>query len=87
MIAWLVSLLLPERALYLRAFTFFRMFFEKDMLGWLRVVVGLLQIIGLFINGARKNVTPWIRVFSTSVGFMVFGGINCCFASSGVVST
>lgn len=87
MTAWGFSLLLPERLFDQPAFAFFRMFFEEDTLGWLMVIVGLLRIIGLVINGARKNVTPWIRVFSAGVGFLVFGGINYCFASSGVIST
>lgn len=48
------------------------------------VCVGLLRLVGLVINGGRKNVTPWIRA---CVGFLIFGGINYCFASSGVIST
>ncbi|OJF97558.1 hypothetical protein [Pararhizobium antarcticum] len=87
MTGWGASLLLPEPVFDQPSFAFFRSYFSEDTLGWLMVCVGLLRIIGLVINGAKKNVTPWIRVFSAGVGFLVFGGINYCFASSGVIST
>lgn len=87
MTAWGGSLLLPDPVFDQPSFAFFRAFFDEDTFGWLMVCVGLLRLVGLIINGARKNVTPWIRVFSACVGFMVFGGINYCFAYSGVIST
>lgn len=87
MTAWGFSLLLPDPVFEQRAFAFFATFFDEDTLGWLMVFVGLLRLFGLVINGARKTVTPWIRIFSAGVGFLIFVGINYCFASSGVIST
>lgn len=84
---WGLTLLLPDPVFQQPSFAFFRSFIREDTLGWLMVCIGLLRIVGLIINGAKKNVTPWIRVFSACMGFLIFGGIVYCFASSGVVST
>jgi len=51
------------------------------------VVLGIMRIGGLIVNGARKKITPWIRVASASVGFMIFVGITAGYSLSGVVST
>ncbi|CAN7632307.1 hypothetical protein [Pararhizobium sp. LjRoot238] len=60
------SLLLPDPVFDQPSFAFFRALFDEDTFGWL-VCVGLLRLVGLFIIGARKNVTPWIRVFSACI--------------------
>ncbi|NTA84888.1 hypothetical protein G6L13_31070, partial [Agrobacterium tumefaciens] len=60
---------------------------SEDFLGWIMFGVGCLRIIGLVINGARKNVTPQIRQFSAAAGCMIWSGIAYAFASSGVIST
>ena len=81
------TLLLPNSIFSQDAFAFFRTLFSEEFLGWFMMIVGIARILGLIINGARKHVTPWIRIVSASVGFLIFGGINYCFASSGVIST
>ena len=56
-------------------------------MGWLMLVIGCLRIIGLVVNGARRNVTPQIRQFSAGIGCLIWSGISYGFASSDVVST
>ncbi len=60
---------------------------SENFLGWLMLLIGCLRIIGLVINGARKNVTPQIRQFSAGIGCVIWTGISYGFASSDVVST
>jgi hypothetical protein len=50
-------------------------------------IVGVLRIVGLIINGARKKVTPQIRQISAGVGCVIWAGITYGFTSSDVVST
>ncbi|MEE9986261.1 hypothetical protein [Agrobacterium pusense] len=60
---------------------------SENFLGWIMFTMGCLRIIGLVINGARKNVTPQIRQISAAAGCLVWSGIAYAFASSGVIST
>lgn len=81
-------LLLPSETFNQPAFASFRQIVPSEsFLGWLMLVVGCLRIIGLMVNGARKTVTPQIRVYSAAVGCMIWSGIVYGFASSDVVST
>lgn len=81
-------LLLPEQTFNQPAFMAFRELVpSEDALGWLMLVVGCLRIIGLVINGARKQVTPQIRQCSAAIGCLIWTGICYGFASSDVVST
>lgn len=80
-------LLLPEQTFNQPAFAAFRSFISEDALGWIMLVAGCLRIIGLVINGARKQVTPQIRQLSAGAGCLIWGGICYGFASSAVVST
>lgn len=81
-------LLLPSETFNQPAFTSFRQIVPSEsFLGWVMLVVGCLRIIGLMVNGARKAVTPQIRVYSAAVGCMIWSGIVYGFASSDVVST
>lgn len=70
------------------AFAYFRhVFGREEYLGGLMLTLGLLRIAGLIVNGARKNVTPHIRMISAAIGCLIFAGISYCFMHSGVVST
>jgi hypothetical protein len=81
-------LLLPTQTFNQPAFASFRQLVPSEVfLGWAMLVIGCLRIIGLVINGAKKTVTPQIRVFSASVGCMIWSGIAYGFFSSDVVST
>jgi len=85
---WGVVLLLPGATFDQPAWTGFKAIFQDEvMLGQLMVLLGVVRIIGLIINGARKTVTPWIRSVSASFGFLLFVGITYCYMLSGVVST
>lgn len=85
---WGYVLLLPDRTFDQPAWSAFRdIFRDEDILGWSMVLLGALRIIGLVINGARKDVTPHIRQASAAIGCMIWVGITYCYASSNVVST
>lgn len=81
-------LLLPSDTFNQPAFHSFRTLVPSEShLGWFMLLVGCARIIGLVVNGAKKNVTPQIRVVSAGIGCMIWSGISYGFASSDVVST
>lgn len=81
-------LLLPSQTFNQPAFSAFTALVPSEtFLGWFMFVVGCLRIIGLVVNGARKNVTPQIRQVSAAIGCFIWAGISYGFASSGVIST
>lgn len=84
---WGVTMLLPAETFADDNWSFFRSVMSESSWGWTMMLLGMLRITGLIINGARKNVTPWIRVVSAGCGFIVWVGITVAFALSGVVST
>lgn len=85
---WGAVLFLPTDTFAQPAWAGFReIFISENFLGSIMVFLGLLRIGGLIVNGARKTVTPWIRVVSAAAGFMIFVGITCGYALSGVPST
>lgn len=67
--------------------TFRELFPSEDLLGWVMFWVGVLRIVGLIINGARKKVTPQIRQISAGFGCIIWSGISYGFFSSDVLST
>lgn len=87
-IGWGYVLLLPDRVFDQPAWAGFRaLFIDEDLLGWLMAGLGLMRLVGLVVNGARKDVTPLIRQISAGTGCLIWSGITYCYASSGVVST
>lgn len=81
-------LLMPTQTFNQPAWKVLREFFpSEDILGWIMFWAGILRIIGLIINGARKNVTPQIRQVSAAIGCIIWAGITFGFYSSDVVST
>lgn len=81
-------LLLPSETFNQPAFMSFRSLVpSEEFLGWTMLLIGCVRIIGLVINGARKQVTPQIRQFSAAIGCMIWSGISYGFASSDIVST
>jgi cytochrome b561 len=85
---WGVIILLPGDTFDQPAFSGFRSFFgNEDYLGALMLILGLLRIAGLFVNGARRNVTPHVRMVSAACGCLIFFGICYCYMLSGIVST
>jgi hypothetical protein len=68
-------------------FTFISHVVPEAVFGTFMMFFGVLRLLGLVINGARQDVTPWIRVVSAAVGFMIWGLVVFSFALSGVIST
>ncbi|THV10589.1 hypothetical protein [Rhizobium rhizophilum] len=70
-------LLMPTQTFNQPAWKVFRdLFPSEDLLGWIMFGVGMLRIVGLIINGARKNVTPQIREVSAAIGCIIWTGIT-----------
>ncbi|NEI60895.1 hypothetical protein [Rhizobium leguminosarum] len=85
---WGFVLLLPGNSFDQPAWIGFRAVFRNDdTLGWAMVLMGALRLVGLIVNGARKNVTPVIRQASAGIGCLIWVGISYCYASSNVMST
>ena len=81
-------LLLPTETFNQAAwFGFRQLSISESLLGWTMFLVGVLRIVGLIINRARKKVTPQIRQISAGVGCIIWAGITYGFTSSDVVST
>ncbi len=55
-----------------RAYEFVSRWFTEESLGLTFVSLGAMRLVGLFVNGARKDITPYIRWVSAGVGFMVY---------------
>jgi hypothetical protein len=49
------------------------------------LMLGIARLGGLIVNGARKHVTPRIRRVSAAVGFLIWVGMTCAHAMSGLV--
>lgn len=81
-------LLLPSEIFNQPSFSAFRNFMPSEtFMGWFMLLVGCLRVIGLVVNGAKKDVTPQIRQASAAIGCLIWSGMVYGFASSDVVST
>lgn len=84
---WGNVLLLPGNMFNLPDYSGFRdLFGSESILGVAMMLLGLLRLAGLIVNGARKNVTPHIRMVSAGIGCLIFFGICYCYVLSGIVS-
>lgn len=85
---WGFVLLLPgESYATSPVFNFLRHVISEEALGGVMMFFGLLRLVGLVVNGARQDVTPWIRAVSAGAGFMIWTLICFSFALSSVIST
>ena len=84
---WGIILLLPADTFAGPSWVVFRAFASENTWGVILISLGLARLAGLIINGARKRVTPWIRVISAGAGFLIWSGISLGFGLSGVIST
>lgn len=84
---WGVVLLAPANTFDGAAFSVFRSILAEELWGALLLLAGAVRLVGLIINGARKKITPWMRLGGAFVGWGIFTMISLCFASSGVIST
>lgn len=83
---WGFTLLLPQETFNQPSFAGFRsVFVSEEILGAGMLALGFFRILGLIVNGARKNVTPHIRMFSAACGCLIFFGMSYCYMLSGVV--
>lgn len=87
MFMWGATLLLPAETFEGDNWVVFRAVMSESSWGWTMMLLGFARIVGLIINGALKNVTPWIRVGSAGCAFIVWVGIIVAFSLSGVIST
>lgn len=87
MFLWGAILLLPAETFDGDNWVFFRAVMSESAWGLTMMLLGFARIVGLIINGALRNVTPWIRVVSAGGAFIVWVDIIVAFALSGVVST
>lgn len=84
---WGVVLLLPADTFAGPSWVIFRAIMPEGSWAVLLIILGALRLGGLIVNGARKEVTPWIRVLSAGGGFVIWSGISLGFGLSGVIST
>lgn len=84
---WGVVLLLPMETFASPAFRVFNQIMPEIWWGAALMLIGSVRLGGLIVNGARRRVTPWLRLISALLGFGVFTAISLCFASSGLIST
>lgn len=86
--AWGAVLLLPAETFTTSpGWVIFRSFWSEEGWGIIMLLLGLVRLFGLYVNGARADVTPWIRISSAMLGFMVWVGICTSFGLSGIIST
>lgn len=84
---WGAVLLLPAETFEGRAWMVFRAIWPESAWGALMLVLGVIRLAGLIVNGARQDVTPWIRAVSAGAGFLIWCLIIFGFALTGVIST
>lgn len=66
-------------------FAYARHLVPGGLFGGSMAFFGALRLVGLFVNGARQDVTPWIRVAGAAAGFMAFIFISFSFALAGIL--
>lgn len=57
-------------------FQIFAKYASEDQWGLFLFGVGSIRLIGLIVNGARQDITPWIRAIGAVIGFFTFGFFN-----------
>jgi hypothetical protein len=83
---WGAIMLLPADTFSLPSYAGFRQLFGSELaLGLTMLFVGLACIVGLIINGARRQVTPWIRCVSAGFRFVIWVGMFSAHALAGLI--
>ncbi len=67
------------------AYSFIRSVISEEMTGGIMLFAGTLRLVGLIINGARRRVTPWMRLAGAIIGAGIFTALALGFAASGVL--
>jgi cytochrome b561 len=60
---------------------------SQERFGVIMLILGLLRLVALIVNGAKKKVTPQIRQIAAGFGLIIWFGVCAGFYSSGVIST
>ncbi|KQY31815.1 hypothetical protein [Rhizobium sp. Root483D2] len=60
---------------------------SQELFGVIMLGLGMLRLVALIINGAKKKVTPQIRQVAAFFGLAIWFGVVVGFYSSGVIST
>jgi hypothetical protein len=85
---WGVVLLLPSASFdSSAAFNVIKTWGREEYFGGVLLLIGFGRLISLYINGARKKITPWARLTGATLGAIIFTILSMGFAASGVVST
>lgn len=84
---WGVVLLFPADTFTGDSWVIFRAIMPEQDWGILMLALGLARLTGLVVNGARRKVTPYIRMVSAGCGVGLFVGISAGFYFSGVIGT
>ena len=87
MLLWGMVLLLPNEVFASPSFALFSSFADETTWGVVAFVLGVLRLTGLIVNGARRKVTPWVRLLTALAGCGFFTAVTLCFAASGNMST
>lgn len=80
-----MGILHPYPAFDTPAFTMMGTYGE-NILGAVLLVVGIVRLIGLYINGRKKKITPWIRVGAAFVCWIIWTWLSFQFFRSGAFS-
>lgn len=57
-------------------YSIFVQYASEDQWGLFLFGVGAMRLLGLLVNGARQDITPWIRAIGAVIGFFTFGFFN-----------
>lgn len=49
---------------------------QENTWGIVLFLIGSARVCGLIVNGARQDITPWIRAIGAFVGFFVFVSLS-----------
>jgi hypothetical protein len=79
-------LLAPAETFSGPSFVVFREIMPEAVWGGVIASIGVVRLAGLIINGARRRITPWMRLGGAILGCGVFTLVSVCFALSGVLS-
>ena len=66
-------------------YAFIRSIVSEEVAGTIMLFAGALRLAGLIINGARRRVTPWMRLLGALLGAGIFTALTLGFAASGVL--
>lgn len=73
---WGVVLLLPGSTFDYGPYMDFGRMASENSWGFFMLFIGLARIGGLIVNGARQDITPWIRATGAVFGFLIFGVLS-----------